>query len=277
MSRSLQDPARVLPHDLSRLLEDAAAGLDDATVPLSARVHETRKKLKQARAWARLLPPGSDPGRALRTLHRQLAGRRDDDVLHATLERLQLVAGEQALNALRQLQQEAQRAAPPVAVDGIAAALRELATSLPAGAGNFDLLLDGLVRTARKSRRALRRARDSGAAGDFHRWRKWTKYLAFQLLYIQSLAPRELGAMAEKFARVAELLGEGHDLELVRARALETVSAIPARQALLALIDAEQARCHAEAARLGADLHAGSPRALGRRLARYREARGHAE
>lgn len=267
-----QQPAAALQRDLAALLTETADLLADETRRPEYRVHEARKRLKRARAWARLLDIDIDA--SLHAVHRSLSGQRDRDALAEALKHLQPLAPKAVGRTLQQLI----TALPPanIRVDrGAARELRALAASLPAIDAGFRLLAAGAADTARRSRRGLRRALTSGDPHDFHRWRKWMKYHALQLHYLLPLQPDLLAVQASTAAEVAQWLGDAHDIELVRELAARTALPDSESAALRAFLDARQQLLHAQAAAVGGLLHEETPRQLEKRLRGYwRERRG---
>lgn len=262
-----QRPAAVLRQDLAALLVETAVLLGDTRRTPEYRVHEARKRLKRARAWALLLDLDIDP--PLRAVHRSLGRHRDRDALADALKRLQPSAPKAVRPVLQQLHAALPAAATRVDRQ-VARELRALAASLPEVDAGSGLLARGVADTARRSRRGLRRALASGDPHDFHRWRKWAKYLALQLRYLVPLQPDVLAVQADTAATVAQWLGDGHDIELVREFAAQRPLAAGERALLQAFLDQQQQVLHAQAAAVGKLLHEESPRKLEKRLRGYR-------
>lgn len=293
---SLHAPVATLHEQLADLLRKSALAAQETGVPADERVHELRKRLKRARAWALMLPEGvARPVQAeLRDIHRRLAARRD---LDATLE---------AVHRLNAAARHAGRDRAREALDAVAAAVRErlqsgeqplpgtedavvrllrLANALESQAveGDFAEVARAVARLARNSRRAMRRAFKSGDPADYHRWRKWMKYHGFHLRYLVPLWPALLRVEAEAAEHCATWLGDSQDLQLVRAALARVGEGVgkdagisaAQRNALSNLIDREQGRLLNQAASVGLHLHALSPAALEKRLRRYEQARLH--
>lgn len=284
MRLSLRDPVSTLQRDLVALLGDTAARLDRQSVPLATRIHDARKNLKRARAFALLLPQplAGEADRALRGIHQRLGARRDQDATLEAIDRVLPLARGSARKALQRIRDDMARTATDAGTAPVAAvrrALMRLARRIGAEPldGDFGVLLEGIEAGARRSRRGLRRALASGEAHDFHRWRKWMKYYWFHLRYVTPLWPQLLRVEANAAEHAAEWLGQSQDLELVRAAIaaapLDDDAESSIRAALLALVDREQQRLQRKAASLGLHLHAQSPRAFSRRLKGYWKAR----
>lgn len=283
---SLHAPLATLQADLVALLRKAVAAAADTTTPADTRVHELRKRLKRARAWAQLLPADTarPVDRALRTVHRALGNRRDLDATLEAIRRLRAVcrhAGrDTAGNALARVATSVRRARDTAATrdDGLATAraqLDGLARALDSQPpdGDFADLATAVAAVAARSRKAMRHAFASGAPADYHRWRKWMKYHQFHLRYLLPLWPDRLRAEAAAAEHCAAWLGESQDLELVRAAMQRAGLDAAAQQALTALLDREQHRLLHQAASAGLHLHATAPRTLAKQLRRYADAR----
>lgn len=266
MSFHHRQPVAVLRQDLAALLGETVEVLGKAKRTPGYRVHEARKRLKRARAWALLLDLDIDT--PLRAVHRSLARHRDRDALADALKRLQPAAPKTVRPVLRRLL-VALPAAEPRIDRQAARGLQVLAASLPEIDAGFRLLARGAADTARRSRRGLRRALASGDPRDFHRWRKWAKYLALQLRYLAPLQPDVLALQAETAATLAQWLGDGHDIELVREFAATRPLAAGDAAALQAFLDQQQQVLHAQASAVGRLLHEESPRQLEKRLRGY--------
>ena len=241
-------------------------------------VHSARKSLKKARAMFRLLRPsiGSSAyhreNAALRDAARALSGIRDARVLLETLEGLprrmpgqtpavrelqRLLRREQALSRTWLLQGSGRTPDP----------IKVLCTSQRrAGHWRLDhegwsVLGAGLRRVYGQARRAFVRARADPSAANLHEWRKQAKYLWHQLQVLEPLG----AAVARRAAtahHLADVLGEHHDLWMLRARVISKLQADPARRGLLDLIDRRSARLGAQAFALGHRLSADTDRAF---------------
>lgn len=285
---SLHAPVATLHKQLAGLLQKAAISVQDGSIPVDERIHELRKRIKRARAWALMLPAGiARPVQSdLRDIHRSLAARRDLDATLEAVHRLNAVARqagrERALEALgsvaacvrNQLQTADRRL---VDVDDVVVRLVRVAETLESQPvdGDFTDLAAAVAKIARRSRREMRRAFRSGDPADYHRWRKWMKYHGFHLRYLVPLWPALLRVEAEAAEHCATWLGDSQDLQLVRAVMADAGMSAAQRNALTSLVDREQHRLLQQAASVGQHLHALSPAALERRLRRYAEARVH--
>jgi len=192
---------------MSSLAAHAVAALDDAIAHLARAevaaedVHESRKRLKEVRALARLCA-GSKPLRAeLRAAARQLAPSRDDDALVEAFDKLRKHFGERRFANVRNALLNRSCALPDVAA--VATSLRRLRPRVQS-----LHLRDKLPKTDCRLRRALRKAATTRSPEDFHELRKRAKDLSYQA--------RFFGADADSLHDLARILGDHHDLVLLR-------------------------------------------------------------
>jgi CHAD domain-containing protein len=105
-----------------------------------------------------------------------------------------------------------------------------------------------------------------------HEWRKQAKYLRYQLEMLRPLWPERLGELADEADRMGELLGDDHDLAVLRQMltdAPERFGDEGDREVLLALIDRRRAELQEEATLLGRRFFQDRPRDFVRRLKGY--------
>lgn len=222
--RPVQQCREICVHQLGAAVQDLAG--------LKPNIHGARKQLKRARATLRLLRPaiGDEPYRrenvAARDAARPLSQARDEEVLsqahHGLVERFGSAAS--GVHIRRNAS-----APTPQQLDGIKAALARSISRARAWEledANWDCIAKGVRSTYRRARRALRRGRKDRATDDLHEWRKQTKYLWHQLQLLTSLAPGPIGEMADDFHRLADYLGDEHDLAVLRERAATSVKGL---------------------------------------------------
>lgn len=255
----LPDPPDIR-HLARRSLADAAERLEAPRLSDRA-VHAVRKELKRTRAMLRLMRTGLGEqayrrdNAELRDVARSLSGVRDSRVLLDTLQGLSRPrdggatgTGQSDLRAQlrrehacarRLLHDEAaavQRARP------VLRAVRERLGPGHARPYRWSVLETGLRRVYARARHALRRVRAHPSAENLHELRKQTKYLWHQLQALAAPRDRRDGARIEATHRLSDLLGDDHNLAVLRHKTLDAPLKPGARQRLLARIDAGRAR-----------------------------------
>ena len=124
----------------------------------------------------------------------------------------------------------------------------------------------------RQARRALAAARAEPTVKHLHEWRKHVKYLRYQLTVLQPLWPEGMAPLVEHADHLGELLGEDHDLTVLRqmlALEPEQFGGEDACALLLALIDSCRKEVEEEAMLLGQRLFQNPPPVFARRLKGY--------
>jgi CHAD domain-containing protein len=250
-------------------LDAAAAGLYRPDDPVEA-VHDARKRLKKARALLRLSRPAlrrrefRAANRSLRDQARALSGTRDADVLVQTVDAL----AERFAGQLPKARFDAVRAA----VDTRSAPTGELPAdelhSLAAAAESWavddadpDTLERGVVKTYRRGRKALAAADADPTAENLHAWRKRVKDLWYQQRLLEQAWPGLLKAQAAEAKALSKLLGDDHDLVVLREHVRD--------DDIRALIDQRRQELLAESRALGRRVYAEKPKAFRDRLRTY--------
>jgi CHAD domain-containing protein len=142
----------------------------------------------------------------------------------------------------------------------------------PVGDHGWSVIGAGLKRIYRQGRKAFATSQAVPSPENLHEWRKQAKYLWHQLQVVKPLRPGAIGKRADRAHKLADLLGDDHDLAVLRTQ-VETMSdAFPdaaSRSALLALIDRYRARLQDKAFALGRRLYGKKPGVFARRFAHY--------
>jgi CHAD domain-containing protein len=271
-------------------LDRAIGGLASRRFPAPA-VHEARKQLKRARATLRLMRHGMGvqayrrDNIAVRDAARPLTAVRDAKVLIETLERLDPRSPEahsgrrhsfarQLHRALRREQREARRRLQPRDLAAAAGALRTVERRIKAltcaqlERGSLDT---GLTRAYRSARKAYLRARRKPHDDLLHEWRKQTKYFSNQLEIVLPLDAR-FGNDQRRSKRLAECLGDDHDLALLNAKIAKysQSSGTPHHDDTLEGLCSRLVRrrkiLQRQAASLGRQLFAAAPKPMGAKI-----------
>jgi CHAD domain-containing protein len=135
----------------------------------------------------------------------------------------------------------------------------------------YRSLVAGLLRMARRSRRAYRLAYQTPAEEHFHAWRKRVKDLYYAARFLYLRRPTKLTPLIELLDRAAEDLGEEHDLALLAT----TLHAAPRQLGgvvpvalLLQLIGHRRSELRQGLRATGLDLYRRSPAQLARFLSK---------
>ena len=223
---------RIGLEQLDRMRRSLAGRKDPATD-----VHDARKALKRTRSLLRLTREiiGDDTYRAenrrLRDIGQGLAGQRDMHVMHLTLGTLHAAdptAKRRAFTETGKRLRAALDARPSDTGAGpVAAALEALdvvhadwsaAPLTVDGAADLeDALLAGLARTYRQGRRAVAAAQASGDDEAYHVARKAIQHHGRHMSLLSPAWPEYFAARAGACRELAQMLGEDHDLAVLRA------------------------------------------------------------
>jgi CHAD domain-containing protein len=251
-------------------------------------VHGARKDMKKLRTVLRLLRDELGRERCrranvrFRDAGRTLSGTREAEVKLETLEGLSrqvLPLPEGAVDSWRRiLDRDREAATDTVRSEALAA---EAGAEIEAGleeirswkleGGSWKTIGPALTRTYRRGRQGMKAA-EGGTEADLHEWRKRAKDLWYELRLLSEAWPAPLEATAEEAHRLSELLGDHHDLAVLREDLHDRRLGDEETQALAAAIDRRQEELAGEALALGRRLYAERPQDFGRRLRRYWQA-----
>lgn len=268
-------------------LDKAVGEAGNGEIRVAERILRVRKRCKKLRGLLRLVGPAfpgyAKENAALRDAAAGLSGARDADVLVATFDNL--LAANDALgsapaqsNPIREellRRHHAPDADPEAVLSSFADALQEI----HARAGDwalkeeaFDAISDGLVKTYKSARKAMASAEKTGSALLCHAWRRHVKYHWHHLGLLRDTAPDVLTASRSAAQRLAELLGDHHDLAVLVETIAGDMSAFGAKADVKPLLAAARDRQNdlaRQAFVLGHEIFAETPSALSQRLHEY--------
>jgi CHAD domain-containing protein len=258
-------------------------------------VHETRKSLKRLRALVRAAraPLGDTRYRRenadFRETGRLLSGARDSKVLIDTLDTLNERAADEIspenTAELRSIMEADHERALGALKDDKAVVNSSLAKLKAARrrtarwtfeADGFDVLMPGIERIYRRGRNRMRAAVDEPNPENLHEWRKRVKDLWHAAQIARSASPKQLKKFGKRAHRLSDLLGDDHDLVVLRDyieshpqcfRDTETMLA------LVALIDRRRKALQQQALELGKSVFKQTPKRFARDLERGWEGR----
>jgi len=292
-------PGRPLREELSRLFSDE---LDGAIAQLRGQreaervkaVHAARKHLKKARSVLRLVrgPLGEkvyarENGR-LRDAGLRLSDVRDAQVAVATLDALSdRFTGDlptAAVNDVRGVLVSRRDAASEQAggsadlVGEVVAKLtksRDRLDRVRLDRGGWKALQGGLTLAYDRGRKAARRAERKPTLDRLHEWRKRAKDSWYHLRLLSPTWPAVLEPLSEQAHRLSELLGDDHDLGVLRATLAQDAGLFDGAaelDTLVGQVDRRRAELQREAFRLGRRFYAESTKVYTGRLAAYWDA-----
>jgi CHAD domain-containing protein len=232
-------------------IERIAAGRADSAIEhlrgkrdeaFAEAIHEARKDLKKLRSVLRLVraPLGDERYRRenvrFRDAGRMLSGTRDAEVKLDTLAALEERFGDdypgpELTPLAAALRRERQALADGESRDNgggsVAAAARQIEDGRDAisdwnldGEG-FDLIADGLKRAYRRGRKRFADTRELPSSENVHEWRKRVKDLWYHLRLVSEARPKKLGKAADDAHDLSDLLGDHHDLTVLREDAMQ--------------------------------------------------------
>jgi len=269
---------------LDRLREGSSGEAETADA-----VHGARKDMKKLRTVLRLLRDelGTElykkENARFRDAARALSETRDAEVKLETLDALaehEDALPEDAIESWRKILDRDREAATNAARDepAVAEAISLIEGGLETIRGweldgdSWQLVDAALTRTYRRGRRAMKATAKRRGEADFHEWRKRAKDLWYELRLFSGAWPGPLEATAEEAHKLTELLGDHHDLAILREDLRERNLGEAETAALEAAIGRRQEERAAAALPLGRRLYAERPRDFSGRLRRYWQA-----
>jgi len=256
-------------------------------------VHETRKRMKRMRALLRLFREdlGEDAYRfeneAYRNTARILADVRDAQVMINTLDHLAELLGEDVPPALfatvrRSLIGNLGAASRTItrrgAVDQAISRLRAAEVRVdgwPLHTDGPKAFTGGLLKVYKRGRTDFDVVLEERSVESWHEWRKRVKYLWHQLEVLSPAWPEMFEVIAEEAEEIADLLGDDHDLAVLRDRVTsrpDRFGAGPEVDHLVAVIEARRLDLEAEALERGRRLYVERPEAFTGRIGAYWDA-----
>lgn len=254
-------------------------------------VHEARKCFKRIRALLRLVRPviGEATYRKENTCFRD-AGRpltevRDAKILIETVDKLaehfkEHVAG-RSFADVRQALQDNLRAVRKQVLDdqqafavvtGVIRQARPRVRDWTDVPGKWWAVGAGLEAVYGRAGDALEDANADATVDNLHEWRKQTKYVRYQLEVLRPLWPERLGELANETDKLGDLLGDDHDLAVLRNLLTDDPDRFGDEgdlEVLLALIDRRRAELEQEATLLGERFFQDRPHEFARHLKGY--------
>jgi CHAD domain-containing protein len=271
---------------LQEWLAGAAASLHKKRIT-DADIHDARKQLKKSRAALRMLRGAIGEAAyrrenaALRDAARPLGLARDSKVLIAALddliERYDLSTSSLKLDKFRRVLRQEQTSARQAITRTLANEQRKSLREVEARSQRWNMKGDdweviggGLRRIYRDGRKRMKVA-GSRDSEDLHDWRKQVKYLWHQLQILEPVWPGLLQELAGQTHKLADHLGDDHDLAVLRTKVTSHEDAFQGKDydALIAALERRRKQLQNKAFRLGARIFEEQPRRFVGRIGRY--------
>jgi CHAD domain-containing protein len=249
-------------------------------------VHEARKALKRLRALLRVSRDSLGDERyrhenvILRDAGRSLSGARDARVLLDTLDDLNKRFSDEipdgawsrlraALSAEARAASEGDHDSAGNLVSALSDARTRVASWPLPQKGGPESLAPGFERIYRRGRRALRAASAERSTENLHELRKRAKDLWHAAQLLRPASPKRMKKLGRRAHRLADLLGDDHDLAVLldRAHAQPELLDPSELELLAALVGRRREPLQGEAFRRAARLYRRKPRKFTHRLA----------
>lgn len=249
---------------VERALED----LDDDDRHVA--VHQVRKRGKKVRALLRLVRPSAPElyereNVAFRDAMRSVSAARDAAVALETYD--ELVTGfvdaeeSRALAPVRAALADRRAAVVDDDLEDDLAAIRSDLEAACQRIETWDLdgqgvevIAGGLAKTYDRCRDRLETAYEDPTSEAFHEWRKRVKYHRYHVRILQDVWPKVMKAHRKELHRLSDLLGDDHDLAVLREDLLAAPDDYGGEEpvaAVTAFIDRRRAELQDEANTLG--------------------------
>lgn len=208
-------------------------------------IHQVRKRCKKIRGLLRLARPGlgknyQKENRRWRDAAVGLSFLRDAQSVIETLEKLEgqydgptVRAGVDSVKAELETRRKAAAEDPERGEEAIKAFFQTLDEGEAAlkewklkGSG-FAPLGAGEAKTFRRGGKAMKAADRESTAENFHEWRKRVKYHGYHLRLLENAWKPVVRTRRKELEKLADMLGEEHDLSILRELLLEEEERFP--------------------------------------------------
>jgi len=238
-----------------------------------AAVHGVRKEIKKLRAIFRLVRGEIGRGvyrkaaKALRRAADRLAASRDARVTFQAFEKLAGGAARRFPKIQKALQKNCRRETRRFRDDDSVAVARQLLRKVNPRVAGLKIKADGWAAVEPGLRQSYRRGRQAGELArrqpspeNLHEWRKQVKNFRYHLRLLCPEWPAAARALTDELERLGELLGDDHDLALLKQFVAEQCAGETREGAALnRLVEARQKKLRAAALKLGSQIYAEPP------------------
>lgn len=255
-------------------------------------VHEARKRFKEIRGVLRLVRDeiGEETfqreNQTFRDAGRPLSELRDAKVMIDSLDTLLAhfkgrIKPKSAANLQRLLMNRRRDTRQKIlkrdhAASAIVKAVKAAAKRVdkwPLDRNGWKAIERGLQKVYTQGRIAMQKAGNDDADENLHEWRKRTKDLRYELKFLEAIWPETIRPLAEQAHQLTNLLGDDHDLavlkEIAQSAELKTDDESVNRELLFALIDERRCALQDQARELGKKIFEESPDQFVNRIRGY--------
>lgn len=271
-------------------LDQAVAEIDDVARDRDDVVHQVRKRCKKIRAVVRLVRPhlGDTFAREnawFRDAARSLAGTRDIvamlETFDALIEHHKRHGQPNQYDELRvmltslggSLSDEGSAVTQKLRTfRGLMLDARDRVTAWSIDADGFDAVAGGLQKTYERGRRGLKQVKRKPTTERLHEWRKRVKYHWYHVRLLRKIWPDPMEARAVALSTLSDLLGDDHDLAMLRETFIEHGGSVAEHDGLdgfIEMIDGRRDSLFLSAIELGRHLYAEQPDALAARFGEH--------
>ena len=289
------EPGVELPHNIRRIAAEQVARARKCLAhppngDVHEGIHEARKCFKRLRGVVRMARPalGKDVYRKenarFRDAGRALSTVRDTQALVESFDLLEQAYGRRVaferMRPLRHALAERREAVEDDAAD-LEARVSDVAAMLEGSAAAIDRwpladadagdLARGMQRVYRRARKGWEQARTAHDPDRLHDWRKRAKYLRYQFQLLKGVDESWARDCHKGFRKLSDLLGDHHDLEVLRGVLDDMDAAVIAPVAeseFRVLLREQQDAFYRDALQLGDALLGRKPRKMRRRVQR---------
>ncbi|QDT63985.1 CHAD domain-containing protein [Calycomorphotria hydatis] len=270
-------------------IDKAIAEIESPELDRHEVVHQVRKRCKKLRGLLRLVRPEFEDYSTENKFFRDLAGnlsyvRDAQSIIECFDALMQRFKDQVDVAAFQSIRDELESRRRNVADDqeGLNRKLDEFLVHIREAKSRvsdweidekeFDAVESGLSKTYQRGRKALDEAYDEPSPEAFHELRKRVKYHWYQQRLLRNIWPQLMKAECHETSRLADLLGDDHDLAVFRQQLLtepDRYADEATLQALIGLIDRRRIELESEARPLADRLFAEKPKQLTGRLSKY--------
>jgi len=287
IGESVQDGIRrVLSEQIERSLDELA----DPKLDRADRIHQVRKRCKKIRAALRLGRGAlgstySKENAWYRDAARRISDVRNTQVMIETYDALAKHFDDQVdKGSMRHIRRRLQKRLHTLMEDRdrIDQLLHDFESAMVAGnrrvaslsieGDGYGTALAEMCKTYSRARTAMNSAYDTPTPEAFHAWRKRVKYHGYHMRLLGDAWPTVVRARRDEADKLGALLGDHHNLCVLRAWVLKDQASCAKGEVLKAfvtLVEKQTAQIERECRPLGRRLFAEKPKHMARRFAIY--------